>query len=241
MQSPLAAIRKWVTQFQWTTGTIWWSAAVAIGIAVFIISGFVYVPPPGYAIALLGAFAVVMSLREPTGGEKTLWILGTFMLMAIEMFAISHDRKAQDANFNHIVDGLTTTINISTGGEEFCFLVPIPPFAGAPQTPPGRWPLYVSNSGTVPLPFCDVRIISDNPSDATNARFTYLEAVGPNKRFPTQYSIVPGPPYRVNIQTPLRFFYENVTFSADPSAMSGYRVSWKVFDVKGTEVLDSEH
>jgi hypothetical protein len=132
-------------------------------------------------------------------------------------------------------------LNYSTGGDEFCFLVPMAPHIGSPPTPNGMWPVYVSNSGSIPLPFCDLRIIGEKFSDALNVRVPSLEGGGPYKNFPTEVSIVPGPPYRVNINTPLHFFYEIVNFSSDPSAMGGYRVTWKVFDLKGTELLNSEH
>jgi hypothetical protein len=132
-------------------------------------------------------------------------------------------------------------LNYSTGGDEFCFLVPMAPHIGSPPTPNGMWPVYVSNSGSVPLPFCDIRIIGDNLADAVNVRFPSLEGAGPYNNFPTQVSIIPGPPYRVNINTPLHFFYEVLNFSSDPSAMGGYRVMWRVFDRKGTELLNSGH
>src|SRR5580700_4429887 len=163
---------------QWSTKLVWAAFVVVCAPAIFLLSVFLFVPPPGTAVAVLGALAIWLTLvppKEPSRQEKAFWVGCAFFLMLIEIVAITHDRKQQHVNFQQIVNGLTAAINVSTGGDEFCFLVPIPPYIGAPPTPPGRWPLYVSSSGTVPLPFCDVRIIGTDISDAQGGRFTYLE------------------------------------------------------------------
>jgi hypothetical protein len=82
-------------------------------LASFRFPEYVFPPPPGYSVALLGALAIVMTFvlpKEPSKGEKAGWIFIAFLLMAWEMWAISHDRKEQDAHFSQIVQGLTATI-----------------------------------------------------------------------------------------------------------------------------------
>jgi hypothetical protein len=61
-----------------------------------------HLPPPSYAIALLAALAVVMTLvlpKEPSNGDKAAWMAVAFFLMIIEMMAMNHDRKAQDQKY----------------------------------------------------------------------------------------------------------------------------------------------
>jgi hypothetical protein len=59
----------------------------------------------GYAIALLGAAAAVMTLREePNVGEKTVWVLIIFCLLIMELIAISNDHARDDAHFTLLVN-----------------------------------------------------------------------------------------------------------------------------------------
>jgi hypothetical protein len=59
-------------------------------------------PPPGYSIALLAFLGLIMALtigENPGRYKKAAWIFVGFALMALEMWAISHDRAAQDAKY----------------------------------------------------------------------------------------------------------------------------------------------
>jgi hypothetical protein len=88
-------------------------AIAAIILLSFRFPEYIFPPPPGYSVALLGALAIVMTFvlpKEPSKGEKAAWIFMAFLLMALEMWAISHDRQEQNAHFSQIVQGLTTAI-----------------------------------------------------------------------------------------------------------------------------------
>jgi hypothetical protein len=62
-------------------------------------------PPPGYSIAVLGLLGIIMSFRlgkkpEKVGkAEVRIWLGVCFGLMALEMWAITHDRHDQDAKY----------------------------------------------------------------------------------------------------------------------------------------------
>ena len=59
-------------------------------------------PPPGYSAILLGLLGIVMSLtlsKEPTKRERSFWIVVSRILMAVEMWAITHDRNTQDSKY----------------------------------------------------------------------------------------------------------------------------------------------
>jgi hypothetical protein len=67
-------------------------------------------------VAVLGLLAVVMTLvlpKEPSKGEKVAWMTMAFVLMFLEMWAVSHDQKEQNARFAAITSGLTAAINES--------------------------------------------------------------------------------------------------------------------------------
>jgi hypothetical protein len=60
-----------------------------------------WMPIPGVAICVLGAAAAIMTWRaekKPGIREKTLWTILIFVLMAVEIVAITHDRREQDTN-----------------------------------------------------------------------------------------------------------------------------------------------
>lgn len=59
----------------------------------------IFPPPPGYSIAALGVVTLIMTLvlpKEPTKSQKAAWILAAFVLMFVEMWAVSHDRRQQE-------------------------------------------------------------------------------------------------------------------------------------------------
>jgi hypothetical protein len=59
-------------------------------------------PPPGYSVGLLALLGIIMSLvlsKEPSTRERGLWIAISAILVAVEMWAITHDRTAQDRKY----------------------------------------------------------------------------------------------------------------------------------------------
>jgi hypothetical protein len=85
---------------------VWLAFIAAIVIAVIILlHGFLFPPPPNYAVVALGGLAVAMTLllrKEPRKGEKAAWMLAAFLLMFLEMWAITRDRGEQEER--HIVE-----------------------------------------------------------------------------------------------------------------------------------------
>jgi hypothetical protein len=62
------------------------------------------IPPPGWAIAVLGAMAAVMAFRGEAGElERVCWVMVIFSLMIIEMIAIGREHKRQDASSEQIL------------------------------------------------------------------------------------------------------------------------------------------
>ncbi len=276
-----------------TARAIWaqFTSAVATAVAVLLVfhfREFILPPPPGYCVGLVGVLAVVMTFvlpKEPSKTQKAAWITATFTLMALEMWAISHDRQQQNSNFEKIVSTLTSAmqqgqqefqatiskendvldetqqvaelskqtlgksesllqreeqvLKISTGGNEFCYLDSLSPIGDVP-TPAGRWPLYIGNSGDVPLPFCDVQIFEAFTSKDTleekdrkwreirNYRFTQVPARKPYI-LPTGYFIVPGPTYEITINTPTNMYREELSFLPVPPRVGGYSSRLKVW------------
>jgi signal transduction histidine kinase len=78
---------------------VWFTFATAVMLAAVV--PFLLSPlPPGYAIAFLGFLAVIMALRrEPSLREKAFWVFAAFVLIALEMFAIGHDRQQQEIRY----------------------------------------------------------------------------------------------------------------------------------------------
>jgi hypothetical protein len=65
---------------------------------------------------VLGAVAVVITLvlpKEPSKGEKAVWIIIASLLMVIEMVAVNHSQEQQDSHFSSIESGLTTAVQES--------------------------------------------------------------------------------------------------------------------------------
>jgi hypothetical protein len=97
---------------------VWYVFGAGVALSVVFLSAFrfrefIFPPPPGYSVALLGALAVVMTFvlsKEPSKSAKAAWIVAAFSLMVLEMWAISHDRREQNANFQTIAIGITTSI-----------------------------------------------------------------------------------------------------------------------------------
>ncbi|MGD0840388.1 MAG: hypothetical protein ABSA32_04435 [Candidatus Acidiferrales bacterium] len=100
---------------EFSTKSVWLSFSVAatVGAALFFLFS---PPPPSYAVAVLGAVAVVITLvlpKEPSKGEKAVWIIIASLLMVIEMVAVNHSQEQQDSHFSSIESGLTTAVQES--------------------------------------------------------------------------------------------------------------------------------
>jgi hypothetical protein len=101
-----------------STKGVWIRFGAGLGFAGIILlvsrfREFIFPPPPSYSVAVLGALAVVMTLvlpKEPSKLAKAAWMFAAFSLMAFEMWAVSHDRKEQDAHFGQIVGDLTSSL-----------------------------------------------------------------------------------------------------------------------------------
>jgi|GEM_PF-5454718 len=58
----------------------------------------------GYAIALLGAAAAIMALRQkPNVGEKVVWVFIIFCLLIMELIAIRNDHRREDDHFTALI------------------------------------------------------------------------------------------------------------------------------------------
>jgi hypothetical protein len=100
--------------------------AIFIVIGLSLLQGYPAIPPPGLAIGLLGAGAVIVAVRTDhlTLWEKIGWVCVAFLLFAVEIKAIYHDRdehdkevtaaqERQERNFKAIAGGLESTIKTS--------------------------------------------------------------------------------------------------------------------------------
>jgi hypothetical protein len=68
-----------------------------------------YLPAPGWAVALLGLGAAIMSIQEHMRlREKLIWITALCALLVIELRAITKDRIEQNRTFQGIADGIKT-------------------------------------------------------------------------------------------------------------------------------------
>lgn len=74
------------------------AAAFQIPVTVLALIWCWKLPPPGYAVALLGFAAVVMAFRGQrlTQPEEIIWVCIAFLLFVVEIRAIRSDRFAQD-------------------------------------------------------------------------------------------------------------------------------------------------
>jgi hypothetical protein len=105
---------------------VWFVFLSGIGVAGILLLSFrfrqfIFPPPSSYSIAILGVLAVVMTVmlpKEPSKTQKVMWIAAAFFLMFLEMWAVSHDRKEQDAHFVEIVHKLQTSIEQGERGAE---------------------------------------------------------------------------------------------------------------------------
>jgi len=128
------------------------SAFIVMGLS--LLQGYPAIPPPGLAIGLLGAGAVIVAVRTDhlTLWEKIGWVCVAFLLFAVEIKAIYHDRDEHDKevqaaqergekNFREIAGGIAQAIHQSQqnfdavmsstnnllefnlGGDSICFMM----------------------------------------------------------------------------------------------------------------------
>jgi hypothetical protein len=102
----------------WQAAVILWIAA--LGACVW----FWFHPSTGAAIAVLGAIAAAMSIRDIGPREKFFWLVVVFGLLFVELRSIRRDdedrkdtRTKEMQNFQTIADGIKTSIN--NGQQQF--------------------------------------------------------------------------------------------------------------------------
>jgi len=109
---------RWATMegmdTRWRINNRW----IVIGCQIAIVCLAVYwwgnLPAPGWAVAVLGFGAAIMTLREHMGEiEKVVWIALLGALLVIEMRTISKDRTDQTKQIEKIVGGISTNIDLS--------------------------------------------------------------------------------------------------------------------------------
>jgi hypothetical protein len=119
--STLSRLEQSVKKFlgSWQAGAFLLTASIAACVWFFVST-----PAPGYAVAVLGAVAGIMTLREMKSLEKVVWIFALSALLFVELKAIRLDRaqsqreqkelRAREAErLQGIADGITTAINNS--------------------------------------------------------------------------------------------------------------------------------
>src|SRR3990172_385969 len=88
----------------------------AIGIAGY---WFIHVPPPGYAVAILGVVAIAMAVNESMHpGEKVVWMIIVFALLIVELRAIDKDRQENQRQQSEILAEETRNFKAIIEGSE---------------------------------------------------------------------------------------------------------------------------
>jgi len=106
-------------------GAIWIAAFLIVGFS--FLQGYPEIPPIGISIGLLGAAAIVVGVRTEhlLRVEKSGWVVVAFLLFAVEMRTIYHDRDQHDAevkaehdeqakHFAEIAGGIESAISQSS-------------------------------------------------------------------------------------------------------------------------------
>lgn len=225
---------------------------------VFVVWWLLRTPPPNYSLIAMAVAAGLMALRyEPPSKERSCWAVLLILFAVIEIKAIRKDTAERDKrqaaeqaelqkNFAAIGDGIKNSIqtgqsqfkttmdrtdvllNNITGGDAYCYLVPIPPVMGANDFEQ----LAVGNSGNVVLPTCTIRLVElPSPTDTSeqavqkfNQPPISLQNVPPRRQGARyiQYGIHAGPDhkYEAVITPPTRSFVELISFKLNSAGTS---------------------
>ena len=147
-----------------------------------------------------------------------------------------------------------TTLQDITGGNEYCWLVPLSPMPvdwGGDATHQGNnwWQLALKNSGTVVLPTCEAtftalpdreeREAGAVPSPPVIYHFDKVPAMDSRTYRYTRYFVKGGGIYTGRIETPTRSFVETISFEVDPRNSKRYVPHCKVAELSG-KVLQTE-
>lgn len=133
-----------------------------------------------------------------------------------------------------------------TGGDEYCWLVPMRPLPIASGGDPAyqhnnSWELSVWNSGRVVLPTCDINFVPTSITGTRSALLTYhFEKLPVSGFFATRtgHYIKGDLNYLGWIQTPTRLFDESITFEADEDDPTKYTPSCRVTELPSQKTLE---
>jgi len=197
---------------------------------------FLDIPPPGYAIGLLGLIGVVIVVRSEhhwSTAEKVCWVMLAFCLFIIEIRAINEDRRQfqadhtaerdrANADFDRIAKGIDKSLkesskhfdatmqsqtqisNQQTGGDAFCYFIPI-------ATPVRRAQLVIGNSGHYTLPLCRFYIMKGKEFVSADAKtFIPPREQGP-KAIPQELDFSHETEYTIEIETLTHQFREKIS------------------------------
>lgn len=135
---------------------------VGLIVAVFLL--FSKIPPPGVAVAILSAAAIIMTFHEKMGKwHKILWVVITALFLYIELRAIDHAQDEQLAQQQTVLEKTQNVAELArrnletvTGdGSHPCIV----PQSHASRS--GGIPLVVLNRGINPLTGVEIQILSD--------------------------------------------------------------------------------
>jgi hypothetical protein len=171
---------------------------------------------------------------------------------------ISQSIAKSDKHFDDTMSGVRSLISIGTGisvtanksleritgGDAFCFLVPMPVLGSLTD-----YDLSVGTSGKVMLPSCDVRIVENiQPGDTgaeANRKFfmpglnlTRIQSMADGVTT-TGYIIHAGASrsYQMILRSPARQVREDISFSEIPTRPGSYAATCKVYSADAKSVL----
>jgi hypothetical protein len=218
--------------------------------ALWDFRSYLFPPPPSYAVVVLGALAVAQAIlmaKDPTRREKALWLSGAFVLMFLEMWAVSHDRTEQTNRFAQMTNNLNTTLEQTMGGDAFPMFLPMPPI----NRNDDMWPILIMTPGkpwehghipssTETAPLIDVTVDISEILQPDLTHMTVSAEAFESQFLPAHYNLgtimVPqmrtapfklkaSKRYHLLITTRRMVFVERIYFDRDEKAIGGWRVS----------------
>lgn len=91
-----------IETFAWNWGKLFFVIQLGAASVYFYLCW--HIPPTGYAIAMLGVVAAIVTFRkEPRKPEKAIWILIIFGFLVLELLAIKSEHIKQEAIFGLII------------------------------------------------------------------------------------------------------------------------------------------